>query len=457
MDPKLLSKLTGLAERVAARRLPLKTAVELAMALGVSEEQARKIMMSAARGRKSVSTAYFSSSLRDFFVEASDPLQGASVRSVLSPKELTSRIVDYVHVLTKRLAVLMYRRKLGKGNTDALERTIERLRAVQKNAAVAGQILGMIAPWIPRIRPVPTTADTHGDKMPKIPMSVLTCTDQVWIKMSDEPSWLLKAIYDINDLVRTGKMAEDRARDTILSLYRFANLPVPQDIILPAPPPPGLDRLIKTQTSGPAIQAEVVLPTDPAALTAEVRVSNFYSMLDRSAQWLAEKNLTDMDYFRRVAANTALDPGMDIDALMQNLSTKVEDAAAEGITPDEFEKRVASLVAAPSYQIETLLRTQTKRSYDAGLQKTLENPKVRDALPYVLYLATHDGRVRHDHLDLSDKCYALDDPESMDWINEKLAEFNCRCTLAPVTEDEATKRGIWRITNGDIVQVSDDA
>ena len=97
-------------------------------------------------------------------------------------------------------------------------------------------------------------------------------------------------------------------------------------------------------------------------------------------------------------------------------------------------------------QVETLYRTQTALASSVGQRAVLEHPLVGDEFPYVAYDATHDSRVRPDHLAL-ERCgiqgtnvYRCDDPV----VRRYWAPwgYNCRCVCRLLTVEDAAAAGV---------------
>lgn len=131
----------------------------------------------------------------------------------------------------------------------------------------------------------------------------------------------------------------------------------------------------------------------------------------------------------------------------------VRDAIAEDIrqggTLREFRANIAdALEASPlgDAETETLYRTHVGRAYASGKAAVFEMPEVRSAVPYLRYVATHDTRVRDEHLALETLglngtgIYRSDDPiwrlfyPPWDW--------NCRCEVIPLSLKAAARAGV---------------
>jgi len=119
-----------------------------------------------------------------------------------------------------------------------------------------------------------------------------------------------------------------------------------------------------------------------------------------------------------------------------------------GGTAKQFKQAVADAVgsALGPKQVEAVYRTQVARAYSAGQQDVLRHPLVADEFPYVEWTATHDGRVRPEHLAMETlgidgtAYYRADDPL---WgTHWPPCGWNCRCLLIPRTTEDAADAGV---------------
>lgn len=97
-------------------------------------------------------------------------------------------------------------------------------------------------------------------------------------------------------------------------------------------------------------------------------------------------------------------------------------------------------------RIEQIFRTNVAAAMSNGTEKALQNPMVVDAFPYRLYMATHDKRVRPQHLALehlgldSTAVYRADDPV---WQTFRPPwSYACRCAFAPQSVEQAARLGV---------------
>lgn len=128
----------------------------------------------------------------------------------------------------------------------------------------------------------------------------------------------------------------------------------------------------------------------------------------------------------------------------------------EGGTLAEFRRNVSEALDGSSLsepQVEAIYRTHVARAYSAGQKRVLGAKLVSDEFPYVLYSATHDSRVRPDHLAMESlglngtAVYRADDP-IWDHFYPPWA-WNCRCTAIPLSIEDAAEYGVqeaidWR-------------
>lgn len=116
----------------------------------------------------------------------------------------------------------------------------------------------------------------------------------------------------------------------------------------------------------------------------------------------------------------------------------------------EFRRVVGPLLDEAGYtenMIETLYRTQTAQASAVGQQAVLDHPMVADGFPYVMWSATHDSRVRPDHLAMERSgiqgtaVYRCDDPKLRAvWPP---CGYNCRCVVIPLSIEDAAAEGIY--------------
>lgn len=139
-------------------------------------------------------------------------------------------------------------------------------------------------------------------------------------------------------------------------------------------------------------------------------------------------------------------------------------AILEGKSQKEFIETVAdrleeegSPLSIP--HIENVFRTNTMSAYSKAQEEAVSHPVVSDAFPYATYYATHDARVRPEHLAMEKysppkenwkgggpygldgtNVYRFDDPVFKAF--RPPWHYNCRCSWVPTTVEQAAKKGV---------------
>lgn len=158
----------------------------------------------------------------------------------------------------------------------------------------------------------------------------------------------------------------------------------------------------------------------------------------------AEFSQLDADA-RRVAVTVA---GGHTLAAVEAVRDALADDVARGGTLAEFRGVVAERLNAGlgEHVVESTYRTFVGRAYTAGKVAVLDSPAVRSQFPYLLYSATHDSRVRPEHLALErmglngTAVYRADDPV-WDLFLPPWA-WNCRCEVIPLSVRQAAGYGV---------------
>jgi SPP1 gp7 family putative phage head morphogenesis protein len=169
-----------------------------------------------------------------------------------------------------------------------------------------------------------------------------------------------------------------------------------------------------------------------------------YPFLEDGLQFLRDKeavsgkefaNLSQVQKLRVVGSSTIASAGQAAE-----LRSMLAESHAAGEDERQFRERIADKVELLKSDANRILRTSSKQAYIEGMTKTLEKPHIVDAFPYVLYVATRDGRTRPEHAALDGKIAKVGSKE-YDHFREELAFYNCRCSLIPLTAKQAKDRG----------------
>lgn len=168
-----------------------------------------------------------------------------------------------------------------------------------------------------------------------------------------------------------------------------------------------------------------------------------FPRIEEGVKFLAARNVVTVDQWQKLAARekvrTVYLPGANT-TVVNKLRTALSESFRDGESLTDFRKRIVGVTDASKFQVETLFRTQTKQAYLDGVTTILDNPRVGARFPAVLYQATRDNRTRPLHADWDGRIIGVDSPE---YATAKAlqAEYNCRCTLIPLTERRAREMG----------------
>lgn len=186
-------------------------------------------------------------------------------------------------------------------------------------------------------------------------------------------------------------------------------------------------------------------PDEPAPLVR-------YPQIERAAADLMARNVMlpgDFDKLTEEAKRNAFTVvrATTLDAV-ERVREAVRRDLEEGGTRADFGERVEAALgsgALADHEIDTLYRTQTARAAAAGQRAVLDDPMVQDEFPYLLWSATHDGRVEPDHLAMEKAglngtaVYRADDPI----FNTHFPpiRWNCRCVVIALSVADAAEYG----------------
>lgn len=173
----------------------------------------------------------------------------------------------------------------------------------------------------------------------------------------------------------------------------------------------------------------------------EPRTDRFrYPWTTNAVDWLLDKQVVTIDELRAMArqdrASVFSASGVDDLRLLNDLKLEVAVSLESGESLDTFKDRIAGRIGTAEAEVNTIYRTNTKQAYQAGMEHTLEKPGVSELFPYVQYVATSDTRTRPHH-DVLDGLVVRRGTREHRLLQAALADYNCRCTVIPMTEEDA--------------------
>lgn len=129
--------------------------------------------------------------------------------------------------------------------------------------------------------------------------------------------------------------------------------------------------------------------------------------------------------------------------LIEKIRNALAEVARTGQTADVWKREVNKLTTQEgvaqlnSFTLDTAFNTAMQKAYSAGRLEQMSAPHMIEALPFWQYWTVGDDRVRPEHAAIHKFIARAIDP-----VWRKIyppSGFNCRCSVAPITEDEALK------------------
>lgn len=141
---------------------------------------------------------------------------------------------------------------------------------------------------------------------------------------------------------------------------------------------------------------------------------------------------------------------------IQRVRDSLEASTIEGKTfrqwQDDALANVDELASLPPGRMETIFRTNIQTHYNIG--RTIQQRRNIAALPYFLWDAINDSRVRESHALMDNHIAPINDPIWRIWSPP--SGFNCRCARISLSETEAVARGYKGGRNPPVGAIPDD-
>lgn len=126
-------------------------------------------------------------------------------------------------------------------------------------------------------------------------------------------------------------------------------------------------------------------------------------------------------------------------SMVKIVQTSLENARKEGVSFYEWKNSLnQDAVRSLSRQrLETVYRTNMSSVYNSS---TRFNASTAGSTPYLMFSAVGDQRARESHQELDGVIKKASDPF---WnLYTPPLGYNCRCTIIPLSEDDAKERGV---------------
>lgn len=169
-----------------------------------------------------------------------------------------------------------------------------------------------------------------------------------------------------------------------------------------------------------------------------------FPWVDDAVSFLDEKAIATQSELQAIAqadrANFISAPGINNNGLLERLRKALADSTARGEALADFRRKIDADLSLTRAQTETIYRTNTHQAYVEGQDIALSKPHVEEQFPFVLYAATRDTRTRPEHRELDGKIARRGSAEHTGML-AALKDWNCRCTLIPLSREDAESRG----------------
>lgn len=198
-------------------------------------------------------------------------------------------------------------------------------------------------------------------------------------------------------------------------------------------------------------------PRQTAAPVAPVTMANSgvrFPWLQQAVDWLLGREVVAADQFNAMQFDEQQQafsaPGVTDSRLLDDILLEVADSVQNGETLETFRGRIAGQLSLPQAQVETLYRTNTKRAYVEGQERTLSTPVVQEEFPFVMLSATSDTSVRPEHEAVDGVVVRRGTPEYT-VLSRLVRDWNCRCVPIPLTESQAASYKISTLADFPLV------
>ncbi len=230
--------------------------------------------------------------------------------------------------------------------------------------------------------------------------------------------------------------------------------PLEQEAALAALPPA---QRVFAQAALQNIRLTAALPAEPISLSPPSEASPeavHFPMIEEAIRTLSEKRVVTRATFDRleeaVRRKAFTVTGVDVPQTLAKIHEAIVENAKEGVDFDTFQEKVLAAVEPGTMlstpHLETVFRANVSGAFSDGQYATLQHPVIRSGFPYATYSATHDDRVRENHLQLESSgidhtnVYRLDDPVFQTF--RPPWDWGDRCGWTPTSVTMAASKGV---------------
>ena len=198
-----------------------------------------------------------------------------------------------------------------------------------------------------------------------------------------------------------------------------------------------------------------VIKADGTKVLVELATGKVLDYYTQKAFYVAG---VERDYILKEAKASllaSLQTGDSVDTAVANLGKVFDKYIERGELDDE-----GDLITA--HRLETIVRTNYSEAFNRGMRDFIDDNEITDFVPYLVYSAILDSRVRESHAALNGKIFREDDPDIENIIP---GGYNCRCfPRGTMIAGEGKHSGIYangvmiieRIEKGDYVYTHEE-
>ena len=182
---------------------------------------------------------------------------------------------------------------------------------------------------------------------------------------------------------------------------------------------------------------------DPSGSDDDSRT--FWPQIQSAVDWLRGRQvLSDRQLSRLITESEAgglAAADQQRAALNDRLNRAIQESVLTGDSHASWQQRASQIVDLTAREAEAIGRTFTHRAYHEGLREITEEPRIADEFPYIEYMRTHDTRTRATHREMDGKVAHVGSPLAAR-MRELAAEWGCRCSVVPLSREDAVAAGI---------------
>lgn len=170
--------------------------------------------------------------------------------------------------------------------------------------------------------------------------------------------------------------------------------------------------------------------------------------IDAAIQWVIDTGIATKDQLKSLYGElrqSLFSPSEDIQ-VTEKIRQSIAESLRSGESFQQYAGRVGVELALPRAELETTFRTNTKRAFLVGQERSLAQPRVKERFRWLYYAATKDNRTRPTHWYFDGWVCEMNTPLHHLFLQLQ-GEHNCRCAALPLDEPTANRYGVKTISD----------